>query len=1081
MAQFFIERPVFAIVAALVIMLAGTIAGLQLPIAQYPRITLPTVVVAAVYPGADAQTVEQTVAQPIEAQVNGVEGMLYMESTSSSAGTYRLSVTFDLGTDADTASVQVQNRVAQASASLPAAALSAGITTRKSTPNTLMFVTLYSPKGTYDSLFLSNYLNINIVDAIKRVNGVGDIQVFGSDFGMRIWLQPDRMAELGITTSDVANAVREQNVQAPAGQIGQYPSPPNQAFQYSVEVQGRLVTAEQFGNIIVKAHPDGSLVHLRDIARVELGAKDYSVQARYNGQPSASFGVSTTPEASALDVSNGVRATLDTLKRNFPPDLDYQVVVDQTVFVRASLDEVVKTLFEAMALVMLVVFVFLQSFRATLLPVLAVPVSLVGTLATFYLLGFTLNTLTLFGLVLAIGIVVDDAIVVVEAVQHHIEEGMDPHAATVQAMKEVSGPVIAVALVLSAVFVPVAFLGGIAGALYRQFAITVAVSTVISAFVALSLTPALCAMLLKPAPTAPDARRPNRFFAWFNRGFDRMLTGYVSIVGLAVRRMMVTLAILLAFTAGAVVLFGVVPNEFVPPEDQGFLLGAAVLPEAASLERTMDATAQLDAGLAKTPGVVRRMVVNGYNLLTGSQQPNGALFVTALAPWDERTAPQTSIQGIIRHIFGIGTQIPEATVVPLNPPPLPGLGTFGGFNLKLEDTRGGTPLELARVSDEFVAAAQKRPEIGSIRSGFNPRTPSYELQVDREKAKKLGVPINDIFAALQTFLGGLQVNDFNRFGRSFKVTMQAEPAFRADIDSIRLFHVRSAQGEMVPLSTLVTATKTSTASTLKRYNQFIEADITGDAAAGYSAGDATAALEAVAAQVLPQGYAYEWSGLSLQEKQSAGQTPIVLGLAIVFVFLFLAALYESWSVPLAVLLAVPIGVFGAMLALFAVHLTNNVYAQIGIILLIGLSAKNAILIVEFAKVRQDEGMDVVQAAIAAAKLRLRPILMTSFAFILGVLPLALASGAGAGSRVAMGVTVCAGMLVATLFGVFIIPVLFVAVARVTRFVRPGHRPVAPATPAKPGGTSTPSTPAKDRGTAARATPAAPARAKGIRG
>jgi hydrophobe/amphiphile efflux-1 (HAE1) family protein len=832
-------------------------------------------------------------------------------------------------------------------------------------------------------------------------------------------------------------------------------------------VQGRLVTAEQFGDIIVKAQPDGSLVHLRDIARVELGAKDYSVQARYNGAPSAAMGISTTPEASALAVSKGVNAQLALLKRNFPPDLDYQVVVDQTVFVTASLDEVVKTLFEAMALVMLVVFIFLQSIRATLIPELAVPVSLIGTFAAFYVLGFTLNTLTLFGLVLAIGIVVDDAIVVVEAVQHHIDAGMDPHAATVQAMQEVSGPVVAVALVLSAVFVPVAFLGGIAGALYRQFAVTVAVSTLLSAFAALSLAPALCAMLLKPASTKPR----NRFFTWFNRGFDRMLTGYVSLVGVAIRRMLVTLGILVAFSVGAYLLIRSVPDEFVPAEDQGFLLGAAVLPEAASLERTMEATEKLDAGLAKTPGVVRRMVVNGYNLLTSSIQPNAALFVPALEPWDARTTPQTSIRGIIGHIFGLGGQIPAATVIPLNPPALPGLGAFGGFSFKLEDTRGGDPFALARVADDFMAAARKRPEIGSIRSSFNPRTPSYQVEVDREKAMKLGVPVNDIFATLQTFLGGLQVNDFNRFGRTYKVTMQAEPQFRSDVTSLRLFYVRSAQGQMVPLSTLVTSSQTSAPSTLKRYNLFLEADISGDAASGYSSSDATAALEQVAAQVLPPGYTYEWSGLSLQERESAGRTPLVMGLAVVFVFLFLAALYESWSVPFSVLLAVPIGVFGAMLALFAVHLTNNVYAQIGLILLVGLSAKNAILIVEFAKVRADEGMDAVQAAIAAAKLRLRPILMTSFAFILGVLPLALASGAGAGSRVSMGVSVCAGMTVATVFGVFIIPVLFVAVERLAGLLRRGREPTAAAPPDEP-------SPVKGGGTAPRATPAAPAGARG---
>ncbi|HTN64969.1 MAG TPA: efflux RND transporter permease subunit, partial [Burkholderiaceae bacterium] len=901
---------------------------------------------------------------------------------------------------------------------------------RKSTPDTLMFVALYSPKGSYDSLFLSNYLNINIVDAIKRINGVGDVQVFGSDFGMRIWLRPDRMAQLGITTTDVSRAIGEQNVQAPAGQVGQYPSPPNQAFQYSVDVRGRLVTAEEFGNIIVKAQPDGSFVHLHDLARVELGAKDYSIQARYNGQPTASFGISLTPEASAVAVSKAVRAQLEQLKAGFPADLEYQVVVDQTVFVTASLDEVVKTLGESLILVMLVVFIFLQTWRATVIPMLAVPVSLVGTLAVFTVLGFTLNTLTLFGMVLAIGIVVDDAIVVVEAVEHHIEEGMSPHAATVQAMSEVSAPVVAVALVLTAVFVPVSFLGGITGVLYRQFAVTVAVSTLLSAFVALSLTPALCTVLLQPRPTRESRNPLARFFAAFNRGFERMLNGYVGIVGLAIRRMAVALLVLAIFMLGTGLLFKRVPSAFVPPEDQGYLIGAAILPEAAALERTMAATAQLDAALAKTPGVARRMMVNGFNIMNRSQQPNGALFVAALDPWQQRATEETSVNAIIASIFRDGAAIPQATVIPLNPPALPGLGAFGGFSLKLQDRRGGTPFDLASVADDFVAAAKKRPEIGTIRSALDPRTPAYDLTVDREKVKKLGVPLTDVFYALQTYLGGLHVNDFNRFGRSYKVTVQAEPEFRGDIGAIKLFHVRSAKGEMIPLSTLVNPVSTSSPSVLQRYNQFREADISGDAAPGYSSGQATTALEQVAAQILPQGYGYEWSGLSLQERQSAGQTPIVFGLTIVFVFLFLAALYESWSVPFAVLLAVPIGVFGAMLALAVVGLTNNIYAQIGLILLIGLSAKNAILIVEFAKVRVDSGTDPVQAAIEAARLRLRPILMTSFAFILGVLPLALATGAGAAARVSMGVAVCAGMACATFFGVFIIPVLFAAVERV---------------------------------------------------
>ena len=1029
MARFFIARPVFAIVASLVIALAGVISGLQLPIAQYPQITLPSVVVAANYPGASAQTVEQSVAQPIEEQVNGVEGMMYMESTSTSAGSYRLSVTFGLGVDADVAAVQVQNRVSQASGSLPSEVIANGVTTTKSSANELMNVAFFSPEGTYDALFLSNYIAINVVEAIKRVDGVGEVQVYGSDFGMRIWLKPDRMAQLAITTADVAAAIREQNLQAPAGQVGQYPSPPGQAFQYGVEIQGRLSSAEQFGAIVLRAEKDGSLVYLRDVARVELGAESYRIQARFNGQPSAAIAVNLTPEASAVDVSAAVRARLEELQRAFPPDLAYAVVNDRTVFVRASLIEVAKTLGEALLLVALVVFVFLQNWRATLIPLLAIPVSLLGTLAVFIAAGFTLNTLTLFAMVLAIGIVVDDAIVVVEAVAHHIAEGKDARAATLQAMSEVSGPVVAIALVLSAVFVPVAFLGGVAGQLYRQFAVTVAVSTLLSAFVALSLTPALCALLLQPR------KKQGRIFGAFNRGFDRMVSGYGRTVALAIRRMLLALALLVAFTAGAAWLFTTVPSEFVPAEDQGFVFGGVVLPEAAALERTMAATEKLGPMLNEIPGVAQQLIVNGFNILNRAAQPNGALFVAALEPWEAREAPDESVQAVIGTIMRAGATIPAATVVALNPPALPGLGAFGGFSFKLQDRRAGTPLELAQVADAFVAAAAKRPEIGSIRSAFNPRTPGYRIEIDREKAKSLGVPLDTIFGTLQAYLGGLPVNDFNRFGRTYRVVIQAEPQFRSAIEDIGLFFVRNAAGDMVPLSTLVKPVSASLPSVLQRYNQFRTADISGDAAPGYSAGEATAALAEVAAQVLPAGYGYEWSGLSLQEQESAGQSLVVFALALVFVFLFLAALYESWAVPFAVLLAVPIGIFGALAALGAFGLTNNVYAQIGLVLLIGLSAKNAILIVEFARVRRDAGLGALEAAVAAAKLRLRPILMTSFAFILGVVPLALASGAGAAARVAMGITVCFGMIFATLFGVFLVPVLFAAVDKVIDKVR----------------------------------------------
>ena len=1047
MASFFIRRPVFAIVIALVMLIAGTIAGLGLPIAQFPQITLPTIRVAANYPGANAEVVERSVAQAIEEQVNGVEGMVYMQSSSAGNGAYALDVTFGLERDADIASVQVQNRVSQANSRLPAEVLSAGVTTKKSTPDTLMYVALYSPGGTYDELFLNNYVTVNVVESIKRVKGVGNVQLFGAEFGMRLWLNPDRMSRLGISPTDVARAVQEQNAQAPAGQIGQQPAPPTQQFQYGVQVRGQLEQVEEFGNIIVRALSDGSFVRVRDVARVELGAKDYFFSARFNGKPATAFAISLTPDASALETATLIRQELTRLAESYPADLQHEVVIDNTIFVKASLLEVVHTFFEALALVLVVVFLFLQSWRATLIPMLAVPVSLVATFAAFTLLGFTINTLTLFGMVLAIGIVVDDAIVVVEAVEHHMHaNGLSPMDATVRAMGEVSGPVIAIALILAAVFVPVAFLGGIAGVMYKQFAITVAVSTALSALVALTLTPALCALMLKPKPHGQQGTGVlGRFFGGFNRFFEALTQRYGRGVALAIRASLLSLALLAVLMGAALALMRQVPGGFVPPEDQGYFIASVQLPAASSLNRTAAATDELLKIIDETPGVRGSLVINGYSVLTGTVQSDSALVVAALQPWEQRQSAELQAGAIIGGFMKRAAGLREATVLAFNPPPIPGLGATGGFSFKLQDRGGGTPMELARVAQDFVSAARQRPEIGSVYSKFDPTTPAIRLDIDRERAKKLGVAINDITTALQTFLGGYNVNDFSRFGRSFKVSMQAEPSFRADIAGLKLLHVRSAAGDMIPLSALVAAEPIGAPATLQRYNLYRTADIGGDAAAGFSSGDAIRAMEEVAAQVLPQGYGYEWSGISLQEKQSAGQAPLVFALAILFVFLFLAALYESWAVPFAVLFAVPLGIFGAMLGLWLTGLSNSVYAQIGIVLLIGLAAKNAILIVEFAKMRRAEGLDAVAAAIDAAKLRLRPIIMTSFAFILGVVPLMLASGAGAGSRVAMGVTVFSGMLAATLLAIFFVPVLFVVVDRVVqRLGRPRPAPAAAA-------------------------------------
>ncbi len=1034
MAKFFIDRPVFAIVSAIVLVLAGLIAGLNLPIAQYPQITLPNMVVSAFYPGASADVVEQAIAQPIEEQVNGVQGMQYMSSKSTGNGAYSLNVTFGLDVDPDMAAVQVQNRVAQANASLPVEVISGGVTTSKQTPDTLMYVALVSPKGSYDDLFLANYANINVVEAIKRVKGVGNVQLFGATFGMRLWLNPERMASLSITPGDLTQAIQEQNRQAPAGQVGQLPAPPSQQFQYGVQVRGRLSEVSEFENIIVRAQPNGSFVRVKDVARVELGAKDYIFQGKLNGQPTAAFSISLTPDASALETADLIKKQLNELSQSFPSDMAYDIVMDNTKFVKASLLEVVHTFIEALVLVLIVVFLFLQSWRATLIPLLAVPVSLIGTFAAFTLLGFTINTLTLFGMVLAIGIVVDDAIVVVEAVEHHMARGLSARDATIKAMQEVSGPVMAIALILSAVFVPVAFLGGISGVMYKQFAITVAVSTVLSAFVALTLTPALCALLLRSK--AKGNGIVQRFYDGFNHQFDRLTNGYGRGVQTMIRRSALTLLTLAMLIIAAFWLMTKVPGGFVPSEDQGYFLGSVQLPAAASLNRTTAVADKVDAVLADIPGVDKRLIISGYSMLNGVSQSDAALVVVTLKSWDERKSEAESLKSILSTAYRQLGTIPEATSLVFNPPPIPGLGSTGGFSFKLQDRAGATPQELAQTAADFIAAARQRPEIGNLYSTFDPRTPAFRLDVDREKAKKLGVPISDVLSALQTFLGGSNINDFSRFGRTYKVTMQAEPKYRSDIQGTDQFYVRSGDGKMIPLSSLVTSVPISAPLVTQRYNLYRTAELGGDAAPGYSSGDAIKAMEEVAATALPAGYGYEWSGISLQEKESAGKAPMVFGMAIIFVFLFLAALYESWSVPFAVLFAVPLGLFGAMTGLWLTGLTNNLYAQIGLILLIGLAAKNAILIVEFAKMKREEGQDVVTAALGAAKLRLRPIIMTSLAFILGVVPLIIASGAGAAARVSMGVTVFSGMLAATVLAIFVVPVLFVTVERVvTRFSR----------------------------------------------
>lgn len=1030
MAKFFIKRPVFAIVLSIFIILAGVIAIFNLPIAQYPQISPPRISVNTNYSGANAEVVEQSIAQLIEQQVNGAEGMIDMRSTSSDNGRYSLDVVFELGKDADLASVEVQNRVAQANSQLPQEVLQSGIITHKTSPDTVMYFSLWSPNGTYDNIFLKNYGSINIVDELKRIKGVGEVSEYGPDFGMRIWLEPDKMARLGVTSNDIYNAIKAQNVQAPAGSIGQLPSLPEQQFQYTARVKGRLTDAEEFGKIIVKSKSDGSFIRLSDVAKINFAGKDYTFTSDINGKESVTFAIQLTSDANALETVAKAQEVIAAAAQRFPADMTYKVVTDNTRFVRASLGEVAKTFVEAILLVLLIVFLFLQSWRATLIPMLAVPVSIIGTFGAFLVMGFSINTLTLFAMVLAIGLVVDDAIVVVEAVEHHMRySGLPPREATERAMEEVSGPVIAIAFVLASVFIPVAFFGGTMGVLYKQFALTISVSMALSAIVALSLTPALCTLLLKPYN--PDGHKgfTAKVFARFNDWFERVTGSYTLWVQKAIKKAGVVIACLLIIIVLTGTLFKLLPSSFVPNEDQGFYLLTVNLPEAASMNRTRQVANQVGDIVRSQPGVEDVLVIAGFDMLVGSPKPNSAIVVAALKPWEERKEQALQLDRQIRNAMVKTKDISEAIVMAFSPPSLPGVGNVGGISMMLQDRSGGSIEEMDKVSKQFIAEARKRPEVGNVYTTFRSDTPGYRFDVDREKAEKLGVPVCDVFSTLQTFLGGLQVNDINRFGRTYKVVMQAEPQYRADVDATRFFFVRSKNGDMVPLNTLVKAVPINAPSAIKRFNGFRTIQIGGTAAPGYSSGQLMAALEEVAAQTLPSSYSYDWADQSREEKLSAGRAPIVFGFALLFVFLCLAALYESWSVPFAVLFSVPTGIFGCALFQYLAHLENSVYMQIGLVMLIGLAAKNAILIVEFAKVRVDKGMDAAQAAIEAAKLRLRPILMTSLAFIIGCLPLMFAQGAGAGARNAMGTAVVGGMFTATIIGVVMIPVLFVVIEK----------------------------------------------------
>lgn len=1048
MSKFFIERPIFAIVLAIIISVVGLVSAFNLPVAQYPQITPPQASVSTTYTGANAQVVEQTIAQAIELQVNGVENMISMLSTSTDNGSYSLNVKFNLGTNGDIDTVGTQNRVAQANASLPQSVTQYGVTTRKVSPDMAMVFSLYSPNGSYDKVFLKNYGSLNLIEDLKRVKGVGNISEYGTDFAMRIWLKPDKMAQLGLTTTDVYNAISDQNIQAPAGTIGQQPSPDDQQFQYTARVQGRLTDPDEFKQIVIRSKTNGTLVRLGDIADVNLGGRNYQFSSDASGQPAAGFAIQLTTDANVLETVAECKRILAESAKKFPADLQYKVVVDSTEFVRESMKEVAITFIEALLLVLMVVFLFLQSWRATLIPMLAVPISLIGTFGAFMVLGFSINTLTLFAMVLAIGLVVDDAIVVIEAVEHHIRvTGLSPHDATIRAMDEVSGPVIAIAFVLAAVFIPVAFYGGTVGVLYKQFALTIAVSMALSALVAISLTPALCALILKPYN--PDAHSGvlGRFFDKFNDWFENVVKRYGNGVTRILKRSILGIVFVGVLGICIAGLYRVVPSSFVPSEDQGYYITTLSLPEAASLNRTQAAGAKIAKLIGAQPGVQDTMLITGYDMLAGAGKPNAATIFTRLKPWDERQTSDLKVDKQILNTMIEGSHLPEATTMSFNVPALPGIGSTGGFTMMLEDRGGHSDEEIDQISKAFIAAAHQRPEIGMIYSNYSINTPGYKYVVDREKAKTLGITVDDVYNALQVFLGGLEVNDFNNFGRTYKVVMQAQPEFRNNAEDIRYFFVRTSGGTMVPLNTLVKAEQTTGPSVIQRYNGYRTIKIGGNPASGYSSGQTMTALEEVAAQTLPSNFGYEWEDQSREEKISGGRAPILFAFSLFFVFLCLAALYESWSIPLAILLSVPTGVFGAFLFQYIRHLENNLYMQIGLIMLIGLAAKNAILIVEFAKVRVDKGMDPVSAAIEAAKLRLRPIIMTSLAFIIGCIPLAIATGAGAAARNTMGTAVVGGMLVATTLGIFLIPCLFVMVEHlITERLHKPKKDVTPSTP-----------------------------------
>ncbi|HTC88011.1 MAG TPA: multidrug efflux RND transporter permease subunit [Bryobacteraceae bacterium] len=1058
MSKFFINRPIVAIVIAILTVIVGAIVILALPVAQFPAIAPPEVQVSAIYVGADAQTIEQSVATPIEEQMSGVDNMNYMYSLNATAnGQMRMIVDFDVNTNPNTDLILAQSRETQAAPQLPVDVTNYGVTVQKSTLAPLLLVALYSPKGTYDARFLANYAYINLNDPLTRVNGVGTVQIFGAgQYAMRLWVKPDQLAKLQITVPEIISALQTQNTVNPAGQVGSEPAPKGQEFTYSVRAQGRLTSPEEFEQIVVRETPDTGIVRVRDVARVELGAQDYSVEGHLNGKQSAVIAIYQLPGSNAVATAAAVRKMMTESKKRFPDDMDYVVPVDTTLAVSAGMKEIVQTLVIALVLVIAVVYLFLQGWRATLIPLLAVPVSLVGTFLVFPLFGFSINTLSLFGLVLAIGLVVDDAIVVVESVERHIEDGMAPKDAALKAMEEISGPVIGIALVLSAVFVPTAFIPGITGKLYQQFAVTIAISVILSAFNALSLSPALAALLLKPKVESRGLLA--KFFSWFNRMFGHATEGYVRLSGVLIRKSVVALILLAGCGVASYFVSDRLPTSFVPDEDQGYFYLNIQLPNAASLQRTEQVTAKVEDILAKTPGVRYSTSILGFSLLSLVRTSYNAFIFVTMNDWDDRKTRAVQFQEIKARLNRELSTLPEGVAFSFSPPAIPGVGTSGGFTFILEDRAGKDVQFLSDNLNKFMAAARKRPEIGNLTTTFLPSVPQQFVDVDRDKVIKQQVQINDVYRTIQTFMGGLFVNYFNRFGRQWQVYIEAENEYRTRSENVGQFYVRNAAGEMVPLSALTRFKSGSGPEFTMRFNEYRSAQLNGAAAPGYSTNQGMKALEDVFAQTMPPEMGYDYSGMSFQEKkaQEGVSSSVIFGFSLLFVFLILAALYESWSLPFSVLLSTPVAVFGALgvlwlrrtilghiLPSYMVQIESDVYSQIGLVMLIGLAAKNAILIVEFAKDELEKGKPLMDAALEGARLRLRPILMTSFAFILGCVPLWIATGAGAVSRQIMGTTVIGGMLAASFIGIFIIPSAFYIVEKLSGTAAPQNLAVTP--------------------------------------